>query len=364
MKAELPFVTYQHLELEDADKTLNAILDLVDEGTWDWRGETGEVLRSPGWFRMLGYEVGTFNNDVFTWEKLIHPEDYERVMCHFGDFISAQSEHYCIDYRCRQRDGNYLWITDRARKVEHDPQGRVTRIIGAHQNIHERKVAQLELMEQNRLLRAGNLTLEKRLRKKAEELERRNRELQDKMAEIERISNIDLLTGVANRRKFEEELVREKSRADRYNHPLSLAIFDIDYFKRINDRYGHKVGDEVLKNLAGCVAQHIRDIDLFARWGGEEFVLIFPDVTLEGAFRAANKLRLLIGRQEMIPGLRITCSFGVIDYCPGDELDDLFARVDNALYRAKNAGRNQVERVVTSRPVNDTGSSHDDSTLS
>ncbi|GAA0697079.1 sensor domain-containing diguanylate cyclase [Marinobacterium maritimum] len=343
MKTLQPVITYRHSSLEDADNTLNTILDLIVEGTWDWNSNTGEVLRSPGWYRMLGYEVGTFKKDVFTWENVIHPEDYARVMRNFELYTGGQIDEYCIEYRCKKADGSYLWITDRALTVARDPDGHVARIVGAHQDIHARKVAQMELIEQNRLLKAGNVTLEKRLRKKAEELEKRNAELQDNIAQIEHISNTDPLTGIANRKKFEEELSKEKSRADRYHHSLSLAIFDIDHFKQVNDTRGHKAGDGVLQNLTALVAAHIRDIDVFARWGGEEFVLIFPDVPLDGALSVANKLRQLVSEQEMIPGLRLTCSFGVTEYQQGDSIEQLFARIDNALYMAKNSGRNRVE---------------------
>lgn len=343
MKTLKPIRTYQHQAVEDADLTLNSILDLIVEGTWDWNGRTGEVLRSPGWFRMLGYNVGVFHDDVFTWENLIHPDDYERVMSNFECFTSGQVGVYCVDYRCRKAEGDYLWITDRAHVVERDEDGNVCRIIGAHLNIHDRKLAQLELIEQNRLLKAGNLTLEKRLVIKAKELERRNAELQAKIAEIEHISNTDPLTQIANRKKFEAELVREKARADRYQHPLSLAIFDIDHFKAVNDTHGHHVGDEVLKSLAQLVADNIRDLDFFARWGGEEFVLIFPSISLEGACECTEKLRSLISQVEMAPGISITCSFGVTEYQAGDSIEKLFTWIDNALYMAKNTGRNRVE---------------------
>jgi len=347
MKTLQPVITYRHSSLQDADNTLNTILDLIVEGTWDWNSQTGEVLRSPGWYRMLGYEVGVLKQDVLTWENIIHPEDYTQVMHNFELYTGGQIDRYCIDYRCKKADDSYLWITDRALTVVHNPDGSVARIIGAHQDIHERKVAQMELIEQNRLLKAGNVTLEKSLRKKAEELEKRNAELQEKIAQIEHISNTDSLTQIANRKRFEEVLIQERSRANRYRHPLSLAIFDIDHFKKINDRYGHKVGDGVLQNLTKMISDNIRDIDFFARWGGEEFVLIFPDVTLDGAMQAANKLRQLVSEQEMMPGLTITCSFGVTEYQPGDSIEHVFARIDNALYMAKNAGRNRVERIAS-----------------
>jgi|GEM_PF-142235 len=340
-----PVITYRHGSVADADWTLNCILDVIVEGTWDWNGKTGEVLRSPGWFRMLGYAESSFKSDVFTWENIIHPDDYARVMENFECYTSGKAGEYCIDYRCKKVDGSYLWITDRAMVVEYDQEGRVSRMIGAHQDINERKLAQLELIEQNRLLTAGNVTLERQLSKKAQELEIRNRELQQKIAEVERISKTDSLTGIANRKKFEEELIREKSRSDRYHHPLSMAIFDIDFFKRVNDTCGHKTGDIVLKNLVDFVAANIREIDFFARWGGEEFVLIFPDVTLEGAVHATDKLRQLISEHEMMPGLKMTCSFGVTQYQQGDSIEQLFARIDNALYQAKHEGRNRVVKL-------------------
>lgn len=106
-------------------------------------------------------------------------------------------------------------------------------------------------------------------------------------------------------------------------------------FKQINNTHGHKTGDGVLEHLSAFVSAHIRDIDLFVSWGGEEFVLMFPDVSLEAAVGAANKLRRLISEQEMMPGLTVICSCGVTEYQRGDSLDQLSARIDNAPYMAK-----------------------------
>ena len=144
--------TYKHKTVEDADNTLNNILDLIVEGTWDWDAKTGHVERSPGWYRMLGYEIGFFQKDVFTWENIIHPDDYDRVMTNFERYVTRKISTYSIEYWCKKADGNYLWITDRAKAVEYKPDGTVGRIIGAHQNIHERKIAQDELIKQNQFL--------------------------------------------------------------------------------------------------------------------------------------------------------------------------------------------------------------------
>lgn len=340
--------TYRHNSLQDADETLNQILDIIAEGTWDWHAESGLVVRSPGWYRMLGYEIGGLKEDVFTWENIIHPDDYARVIDYIELFISGARKDYCIDYRCKKADGDYLWIRDRARIISRNPDGSAARIIGAHEDIHATTASQGELIAQNRLLRDDSLTLEQILRQKARELEAKNQELEEKIREVEYISNTDQLTEIPNRKHFEEEIQQEIRRATRYSHPLSLAIFDLDLFKQINDTHGHSVGDRALRSVADLVRENIRTLDGFARWGGEEFTLIFPGLELEGAVRACEKLRVQIQQHEIAPGLCITSSFGVSLFAPGDSFEGLLRRADDALYRAKALGRNRVEAQATS----------------
>jgi len=335
--------TYKHSEVTESDTTLNAILDLIVEGTWDWNGETGHVTRSPGWYRMLGYEIGIFLENVFTWENIIHPDDYKRVMAHFEQYINGQSTQYLIEYRCKKSDGSYLWIVDRAKIQAYNADGTVARMIGAHHNIHNKKLAEDEVSKLNKLLQQGNMSLDNLIKINAKELEQKNRELEEKIKEVALLSNIDPLTSIANRRSFERELSKEVLRARRYNHSLSLAIFDIDLFKNVNDTYGHKKGDDILQKLCKLVSANIRELDCFARWGGEEFVIIFPELTLEQALIAAEKLRLTISRYEIEPNLYITCSFGVTECTDRDTIEELFQRVDKSLYQAKSYGRNRIE---------------------
>lgn len=337
------YKTYQHDSLAEADKTLNQLLNVLVEGTWDWRADTGHVARNPGWYRMLGYATGELKQDVFSWENIIHPDDYARVVDYIESFISGAREDYCIEYRCKKADNTYLWIRDRAHIISRHPDGSASRIIGAHENIHQYKTIQVELMEQNRHLRDGSITLENTLQQKARELEEKNRELEAKIREVEYISNTDQLTEIANRKRFEEEIQQEIGRARRYKHPLTLAIFDLDLFKDINDTHGHGTGDQVLKSTAELVRCNIRSVDGFARWGGEEFTLIFPNMTLENALLACEKLRTLIQQHEIEPGLSFTASFGVSLFQHGDCFEDLLRRADDALYRAKDKGRNRVE---------------------
>ena len=335
--------TYHHNNVSDSDTTLNAILALIAEGVWDWESRTGNVTRSPGWYRMLDYDIGVFEPTIFTWESIIHPDDYSRVMKHFELYTSGQSDTYQIEYRCKKADGTYLWITDRGKILSYNQDGSVSRMIGAHQNIHNEKTAQSELIKQNQLLMEGNTSLEQKLKVKAQELEEKNKSLESKVNEIEIIANTDSLTLIPNRKKFEEALTKEIARANRYMHPLSVALFDIDFFKQINDRYGHKVGDKLLRNISALVANNIRSIDFFARWGGDEFVLIFPDLTPESANGVCEKLRKLITEHETEKISGITSSFGVTGYIEGDTNETIFQRVDKLMYQSKEKGRNRVE---------------------
>ncbi len=162
------------------------------------------------------------------------------------------------------------------------------------------------------------------------------------LREKDYLAMTDSLTGIANRLHFTQILAKELTRRRRYPGPLSLIIFDIDHFKRINDTHGHHAGDEVLRTLAQSVAASLRETDLLARWGGEEFVVLAPETTAEAAAELAEKLRRLV-ESILLPGVgRITASFGVAGSGVGEAGESLCLRADRALYRAKDGGRNRV----------------------
>jgi len=156
----------------------------------------------------------------------------------------------------------------------------------------------------------------------------------------------DGLTEVYNKRKFDEESQRELSRAKRYDRPLSLVLLDIDRFKDVNDRFGHLCGDFVLKRIARLCSGLLRPEQLFARIGGEEFAVLCPETSLEGAGHLAERLRKRIAEEQIeFAGTRvpIQCSFGVAERHPGTKsFDGLFSEADAALYRSKNQGRNRT----------------------
>ncbi len=179
--------------------------------------------------------------------------------------------------------------------------------------------------------------------------------------EIESLAITDPLTGLYNYRYFYQRLASEVARSQRYRHPLSVILIDLDDFKSVNDRYGHLAGDRVLREAAQAVRRNIRrydepvvmkgEVDIVSRYGGEEFIVIMPDTPLEGALVCAERLRGIVEKTvgagaglpyEQGAPRRITGSFGVAAFETGESLEDMVRRADQAMYRAKEEGKNRV----------------------
>ncbi len=170
-------------------------------------------------------------------------------------------------------------------------------------------------------------------------------EMKNLHLEFERMAVTDQLTGIYNRRKFEELMRSEIERAKRYDRIFSLIMFDLDKFKEINDTYGHIVGDDVIKKSVSIVKGILRFTDSICRWGGEEFFILLPEIALEDAMVVAIKLKngLRDFDDKVLP--KITASFGVVQYEDGNSEDELIQNADKALYIAKSKGRNRVETI-------------------
>jgi len=188
-----------------------------------------------------------------------------------------------------------------------------------------------------------NIELQEYGRTLEQKVDERTRHLNQALTKVEELANTDVLTGLYNRRKLNELLGAALTRSRRYDRPLSVVIFDIDHFKRINDTYGHQIGDTVLQTLSRIVASNIRSSDALARWGGEEFVIVAPESSLAQAADLAEKIRRVVDGHPFPDVGHITISLGVTTYTPHDSLDTLMIRVDKALYQAKSGGRNRVE---------------------
>ncbi len=167
-------------------------------------------------------------------------------------------------------------------------------------------------------------------------------ELEEQRKMFEKEASTDTLTRIANRLKFNAVLEQQVEISKRYGDDLSIILFDIDNFKMINDTYGHQVGDNVLVELSAVISESVRKSDTFARWGGEEFVIILSQTSLETAKILAEKLREKVAGYSFSDNLDVTCSFGVAQYQNMEPISDFLKHVDDALYQAKDAGKNIV----------------------
>lgn len=182
---------------------------------------------------------------------------------------------------------------------------------------------------------------------------RDNRQLKHLKEDLKRLSGSnsklrdlsikDPLTGIYNRAKFLSALEREELTLRRYGTELSLIMLDIDHFKRVNDRFGHGIGDQVLTGVVECVSSSLRDTDLLSRWGGEEFIILCRNTNLENARMLAERLRSTLAKLHFPKVGQVTASFGVCQYGQNEKQCDVLDRVDSYLYKAKEEGRNRVE---------------------
>lgn len=193
----------------------------------------------------------------------------------------------------------------------------------------------LSLDEKNTQLKELNETLEIKVKK-------RTKQLQNIKDEFEKLATIDALTGIHNRYSLMNILSAEISRSKRHNIPLSVMLLDIDFFKEVNDSYGHLAGDKVLISVAELIKKSLRDIDTVGRYGGEEFLVILPNTALEDAKYFANRFRQIVEEYSFEEADSLTISIGLVELESDESMDKLFKRVDDLLYKSKNNGRNKV----------------------
>jgi diguanylate cyclase (GGDEF)-like protein len=230
------------------------------------------------------------------------------------------------------------------------PQGSEMREIAMALNVMSKRlkehVTDLESQVQNRtdVLSKVNAMMHQEI----QERQKSAQELQKYANQLEYLARTDELTQAFNRRHFLQELEKEVDRSKRYKRPLSVLVLDLDYFKDVNDTYGHASGDAVLQTLSAACSSILRTEDVFARMGGEEFGILFPETGSEEAVQVAERIRKLVEHLKVTAEngatIRFTASLGVTSLQEdGQSLESLLQRADRALYAAKEAGRNRVE---------------------
>lgn len=306
-----------HVDMEPDNAVYKTLLESTRAIPWriDWKTMKFTYI-GPQIEALLGWTPESWVG-VDDWAGRMHPDDRETVV----NFCVSQSQSgvdHEADYRALTRDGSYVWIRDVVHVVRKD--GEVEALVGFMFDISERKKNEEELLRLQR--------------------------------ELEILSYRDGLTNISNRRMLDVVFQREWASAYRNQQPLSLILLDIDFFKEFNDEYGHVVGDECLRRVAGLLnAAAARPRDLVARYGGEEFVLVLPETDADAAVAVAERCRGLV-LDEMIPHARsrvgacLSISLGVGTIVPSDQdsPDAFIEAVDRLLYRAKAQGRNCVVR--------------------
>ncbi len=280
-------------------------------GHWYWNIKTNEVTFNPLKVTTLGYDMSELPEHItyqFFTEK-VHPEDYPKTMDAMRDHLYGKVEVYEVEYRIKSKDGTFKWYYDRGKVTQFDDSGKPKFLAGIVFDITEKKKMQMELEQENRILFE--------------------------------ISSIDGLTKIGNHRTLIERLKAEIADASRAGNPLSIAIFDVDDFKQVNDSKGHVYGDQVLVDVASIMKRSIRETDVAGRYGGEEFMVIFPNTPLSEARKITERIRQAIATHDFVDGLKITVSGGIGQY-KNETTTQFIHSVDASLYKAKRNGKNRI----------------------
>lgn len=291
-----------HLETEER-LTLATVHNGV--GIWDWNLRTLEMVWDDSMFALYRLQRTEFSGAIDAWQKSLHPDDRERCNREIEASLAGRIP-FDTEFRVVWPNGEIRYIKAVA-KIFRDEHDEAVRMLGTNIDITARKQLEIELQRQ---------------------------------------AHVDFLTGVNNRGYFMELAEMELNRALRYQNPLSVLMIDIDYFKLVNDNYGHQTGDRVLKKLAEICEQTLREVDIIGRLGGEEFALLLPETDNKEAFEVGQRLIKAVSLSSLSiedrPPLKFTISVGVASLRQGSDLQLLLDLADKALYEAKNTGRNKV----------------------
>lgn len=280
-------------------------------GHWYWNVATNRVTFNSLKIRALGYTPEELPEQVpfqFFTDKL-HPDDLEPTMNAMRAHLHGTAHVYEAEYRIQSKDGSWRWFYDRGRITVRGEKGAPVFLAGIVFDVTDRKKHEAELETSCQVLSEEAVT--------------------------------DGLTRLRNHRATVEKLQAEAAHSRKSRCPVSLILFDIDFFKKVNDTYGHLAGDNVLAGVASIIQRNARTSDLAGRYGGEEFVLILPGVREREARTIAERIRSEVEQAAFSDGIKVTVSAGVRGY-RGETPVEFFDAVDKNMYEAKRTGRNKV----------------------
>lgn len=294
-------------QTDGAEHQLAFVMNEALDGLWDWRLTDDSVVFSPSLKRMLGYGPNEMEPRVATWKDNIHPDDLAYVMQIMEQHLKGSAQRFETEYRLRNRNGDYLWVHDRGKVCERDEMGHPLRAVGMVQNVTDRKTLELSLAH---------------------------------------FAHIDSLTLLPNRRAGDIESERRFGLArSTPEAAFTLAVADIDYFKRINDQYGHQTGDEILRAAAKVLMLNVSDKDYVFRWGGEEFVLLLAGDGIQYAQRVCDLIHQGLSNIDWqsrygVEPVSMSIGLAMMSHNSIFSLSELIHHADQAMYAAKQMGRN------------------------
>lgn len=302
-------------------KNLEESLEIINHYVFSSKTDLNGVITyvSDAFCELTGYSKYELIGKTHSIIK--HPDNPSSAFKKLWETLTS-GDNYQGEVKNRKKNGEDFWLNSFIRP-EVNEKSEVIGYIAYRKNItHEKTLENL------------NVKLEKMVEKKTKELKQTNEKLL-------KLSQTDALTGIYNRKKLQDSMSLEIKKAYRFEQTFSIILIDIDFFKKVNDTYGHLKGDNIIKGICRLVEKNIREIDLFARWGGEEFVILVNNQNKNQTKLMAEKIRQIIAITK-IDNLDITCSFGVSQYETNDTDEMLFKKADDALYQAKESGRNCV----------------------
>jgi len=302
-------------------KSLEESLEIINHYVFTSKTDLNGVITyvSDAFCELSGYSKEELIGSTHSIIK--HPDNPSSAFKKLWETL-GKGEQYQGEVKNRRKNGEDFWLNSLLRP-EYNEKGKIIGYIAYRKNItHEKTLEEL------------NVKLENMVEKKTKELKHSNERLL-------KLSQTDALTGIYNRKMLQETLSLEIKKANRHNQVFSIILIDIDHFKKVNDTYGHLTGDNVIKEICNLISDNIRDIDLFARWGGEEFVILLNNQDKYQTKCLAEKIRNKICSTK-IDNLDVTCSFGISQFESNDTDELIFKKADDALYKAKESGRNCV----------------------
>jgi diguanylate cyclase (GGDEF)-like protein/PAS domain S-box-containing protein len=304
LRQNLIEIQRQQEELKRSEERYRLVVEGASDGLWDWDLITDTAYISKRWKDIIGLDKEVVNNYRETWTKFIHPRDVKTVINNLRNHLEKKTPFYLCEYRIKTKDGRYIWVLSRG-KALWDEEGRAIRMAGSHTDITERK--QME-------------------------------------SKLKHMAFYDPLTDLPRREVFMDRLKIAMANAKRNGKKLAVFFLDLDNFKTINDSLGHHIGDRLLKKIAKKLKACLRESDTVSRVGGDEFVILLPDIIdIEDTNKVANRILELFNQPIKFNNhvLYVTISIGIAIYPDhGKNEKAIVKNADIAMYRAKRDGKN------------------------